>query len=103
MILEETSPGGLKFDGDVTKLRGCMFALMVAIGQVDSRSAKEINRLEGENVADKWNPEREESVDEEFHENRTSELHGILCLRTPGEAKGILKGCNRMGKGHSGR
>jgi hypothetical protein len=81
-----------KFDGDVTKFRGWMFDLMVAIGQVDNELAKEVKGILARGLDEKWNPETDADIQVWTYEKYTAELYGIICSLTTGEAKNVVRG-----------
>jgi hypothetical protein len=80
-----------KFEGDVTRFRGWMFDVMVAIGQVDNELAKELKGVLSRGLDEKWNPEEDQSIDKRTYEKYTAELYGIVCALTAGEAKNVVR------------
>ena len=91
-----------KFDGDLSKFRGWLFDLLVSIGQVDSELAKELKVLLSRGLDESWDPERDVGLSMLIYEKYASELYGLLCSLTTGEAKNVLKGIVDSGFQHDG-
>ena len=58
-----------KFDGDVSRFRGWMFDLMVAIGQVDNKLSDCLMRMLARKQQDKYNPMTDFELDKELYKN----------------------------------
>ena len=58
-----------KFDGDLSKFRGWLFDLLVAIGQIDRDLAVELKTMLKRDLDDKWDPELDADVDLQIFEN----------------------------------
>ena len=91
-----------KFEGDMAKFRGWVFDLGVAIGGVDEKLSKTLERLGRYEDKDKWEPEQEGQAFQEIHEKYKGELYGLLCSITQGEAKVLVRGVYDTGKGNDG-
>jgi hypothetical protein len=86
------------FEGDTGKLRGWLFDLTVATGQVDEGLAGELVRLHKLDDGDKWKPEEDRFLKTDLCEKYDGELYGVLCSVTRGEPKNIVRG---IGDAHS--
>ena len=81
-----------KFEGYVTKLRGWMFDLGVAIWQVDKELSGELDKLSKPEQGYKWDPHMDDAVTQELQGICKAELYGVLCSTTQGEANNIVRG-----------
>ena len=81
-----------KFEGGWSKLRGWMFDLLVTIGQVDRFLAMDLKRMLKEERDEDYVPAADGDLDGELYQKYKSELYGILCSLTEGEAKNVIKG-----------
>ena len=92
-----------KFDGDVKKFPGWRFDVLVAIGQVDKELASELGSLLKKGLTDKWDPQVEDQYFSEgglrVYQKYKSELFGVLCQLTLGEAKSVVRSIIDEGEG----
>ena len=83
-----------KFDGDFSKYRSWIFDLLAAIGLVDGMLALEIKKLLGRQAEEdpsKWEVDLDGLFPKHL-EKYSSELYGMLCMLTSGEAKMVMRG-----------
>ena len=81
-----------KFEGDVTKFRGWMFDMGVAIGFVDKGLSEEFHILAKYEDGDRWNPDNDGRLSRDIYEKYQAELYGLLCSVAQGEAKTLVRG-----------
>ena len=82
-----------KFDGDAAKYRGWMFDRLAAMGLVDGELASESKSLlftQADADPNKLDRVTDRAVSNNM-DNYSSELYGIVCLLTSGEAKLVLR------------
>ena len=77
------------FDGNQAKFRGWVFDLLVAVGQINKDLSKELKSIMQKE--EDWNPD-EHLENKDLHNKFKSELFGVLCSLTTGEAKTVVKG-----------
>ena len=89
-----------RFDGDITKFRGWMFDLLVAIGQVNEGLGKDLEELLRRDIEDVqlWDPEDEDEDFQQTYDKFRAELYGIIVSLTVGEAKNVIKGIGDFGR-----
>ena len=95
-----------KFDGDVNKFRGWMFDLLVALGTIDKDLSRELKSLLtrdlGNVTPERWESLNDLDLNQGIYDKYTSELFGVICSWTSGEAKNLVKGIVDAGYGHDG-
>ena len=94
-----------KFDGDPLKFRGWYFDLKVILGGLDEKLAVDLDNCVRLNLSESQiepGDFKEKHIPAEIHEKYASELYGIICTLTTGEAKLIVKGVMDKGLGQDG-
>ena len=79
---------------DRAHFRDWLFELFVAIGQINSRLARDLRALVKKGcVGDpmEWNACDDDSIDQEIYEEFNQELYGLLVSLTEGEPLGLIK------------
>jgi hypothetical protein len=80
-----------KFEGDVGKFRSWIFDLEVALGSIDSELGKVVKALLRENIPDPSEANMDQNLDQDTQDKYSTELYGVICGLTSGEAKKIVR------------
>ena len=80
-----------KFGEDLGKFRSWIFDLEAALGSIDSELGKTVRALLREHIPDPSEANMDQALDQETQDSYPTELYGVLCGLTSGEAQKIVK------------